>query len=217
MPAEKKTRKSAATTIGNARRSLRMDMEKWRSAQLRVMPSVAGSEEELASGESEMEHAEDEVLGLPSDFTEDDRRRLKLGVSADIEKRLLEGLAHDALSDLREQLKHNKAKLQQKDEEVRGQGANTRAQTILKTAKGISVAHANRYNFIRSRLLRLGLAESDVIFKHLDTKKELWMHSIHKSRMQRSDHPEPWFWNIEEALGATSQEMEQHKIESTYY
>ncbi|EDR04350.1 uncharacterized protein LACBIDRAFT_330590 [Laccaria bicolor S238N-H82] len=125
-----------------------------------------------------------------------DRERLCLDSFAQIEKSLLEGLAHDALAAVREHIKHKKAYLQLKDEVICNQGANTRAQGILKRVQNLTLTHANRYNFIRERLLLLGLSANDSTFQPLSTKDDLWMYSFNTSRTRRSEGLEPWYWTM---------------------
>ncbi|EDQ98448.1 uncharacterized protein LACBIDRAFT_335955 [Laccaria bicolor S238N-H82] len=159
------------------------------------------------------ENPEDQDLGLPSDFDQGDRERLCLDSFAQIEKSLLEGLAHDALAAVREHIKHKKAYLQLKDEVIRNQGANTRAQGILKCAQNLMLTHANRYNFIRERLLLLGLSANDSTFRPLSTKDDLWMYSFNTSHTRRSEGLEPWYWTMRPVGNATDKEMQEWMLE----
>lgn len=200
------------SSIEALRCSLRAEIDKWRNVQVAYMPTLSASDEpELA------ENPEDQDLGLPSDFNQGDRERLCLNSFAQIEKSLLEGLAHDALAAVREHIKHKKAYLQLKDEVIRNQGANTRAQAILKRAQNLTLTHANRYNFIRERLLLLGLSPNDSTFRPLSTKDDLWMYSFNTSRTRRSEGSEPWYWTMQPVGNATDKEMQEWMLEGSFY
>ncbi|EDR13475.1 uncharacterized protein LACBIDRAFT_322440 [Laccaria bicolor S238N-H82] len=163
------------------------------------------------------ENPEDQDLGLPSDFDQGDQERLCLDSFAQIEKSLLEGLAHDALAAVREHIKHKKAYLQLKDEVIRNQGANTRAQGILKHAQNLMLAHANRYNFIHKQLLLLGLSANDSTFQPLSTKDDLWMYSFNTSCTRHSEGLEPWYWTMRPVGNATDKEMQEWMLEDSQW
>jgi len=99
------------------------------------MPLFEGTDSDFhAKLAADGANPEDTTLGLPSDFTQASRASLKLESLATIEMTLLEGLAHDTLAAIREQIKHKKAFLQQKDEEVCCQGPSTCANSFLADA-----------------------------------------------------------------------------------
>ena len=125
---------------------------------------------------------------------------------------LLKSLAYETLTEVRQSIKHKKAHLPEKDQHIFGQGANTQAQTVLRTATQIIQTHAERYNFIRERLLKLGLPLNDAVFWPLDSL-ELWMHDPKKTWERKSDKLEPWFWRVGIAEGTTEAKRDEWERE----
>lgn len=171
------------------------------------MPNI-----DVESSDNETDELALEALGLPSDFDEEERAQFNLTKLASIEYELLEGRAHDALQEIRERIKHKKAFLQTKDEDIRGGGANTRAQELLRKVESLTRKHAITYNCIRNKLLKLGLDPKDETLQYLSVKDDLWMYSFNTSR-SRGDKPEPWYWSVKPPRGASEKELKDWSVE----
>src|SRR5712672_4841863 len=81
----------------------------------------------------------DEILFLPSDLTKAHRNEFQISHLEDVEIRLWEGEAQDALRDLRMTVRNINTLTFQKRVEVRGQDAHTRANGVI-----------NRFALVRS-------------------------------------------------------------------
>lgn len=217
-------RKRSQHAVDTARVDLSREIAEWRGMQSTHMPSVAtGHASETGElgdqyGLEELIHPEDDILGLPSDFEESDRVRLNLVELADIERQLLEGLAHDTLADVRETLKHKKSLYRQKEKEVRGQGANTIANNLLARSDVLAKRAAELYNFIRGRLLLLGMLETDDTFKVIMVPGDLWMYGDTESRTRNAERkekgPEPWYWTVKALANGSDKEKKEWSLES---
>ena len=119
-------------------KTLHVDIQQWRSSQTVFMPSLSGTEDETGSAPLTNQG----VLSLPSDFSAEERVHLRLQRLADIEMTLLKSLAYETLTEVHQSIKHKKAHLREKDQHIFGQGANTQAQTVLRTATQIIQTHA---------------------------------------------------------------------------
>lgn len=200
-----------AKSVDVLRASLKERTTKWRVEQERFMPDVDTDFSRNDTGEAD--NASLDLLGLPSDFNEDDRSLFTLVDLASIEYKILEGRAHDCLQEVRERIKHKKAFLQTKDEDIRGGGANTRAQELLRKVETITRSHAITYNSIRDKLLKLGLDPKDGSLQYLSVKDDLWMYSFNTSRT-RGNKPEPWYWSITPPpQGSSQKDLDDWSVE----
>lgn len=187
--------------------SLQERLAKWRKEQEDFMPSL-----DVDVSNNEAGDVSSDLLGLPSDFDQEERSRSALDELASIEFRILEGRAHDCLQEVRERIKHKKAFLKTKDDDIRGGGANTRAQELLRKVETLTRKHAITYNCIRDKLLNLGLDPKDESLQHLSVKDDLWMYSFNTSRT-RGNKPEPWYWSINPPKGSSKKELEDWSVE----
>jgi hypothetical protein len=115
-----------------------------------------GSVAESIAGQVARE-PEDQVLFLPSDFPDADRRkRLQIDHLAPIEMQLREGEAYDALRDLRIAVKHINGLTYKKQTSIRNTGLNTRAKTIIDDVKRRRNTHVDKYGAARQAMINLG-------------------------------------------------------------
>ena len=126
-----------------------------------------------------------EILCLPSDFTKARRDELRIAHLEDIEIRLREGEAQDALRDLRMTVRNINTLTFQKQVEVRGQDANTRSNEVINRFKTKRYLLVMKYNAARTAMIALGctnigddddfpaLSEADATMKHSEKPYQL--------------------------------------------
>ena len=166
--------------IQNEENQLRLEIGKWRLIQLELMPQLGDTVAALP-----LRDIHEEMLCLPSDFNDSRRTELKINHLEEVEMRLREGQAQDALRDLRITVRNLNTLTFQKQTEIRGQEANTRANDVInkfRTKRRLLVA---KYNAARNAMIALGctdtnedddfppLTESDAVMKHSERSYEL--------------------------------------------
>jgi hypothetical protein len=166
--------------IANQENQLRLDIQKWRRVQVQLMPQVGDSVAVLPPSDPH-----EEQLCLPSDFNETQRDQLKIVPLVDVEMRLREGEAQDALRDLRMTVRHINTLTFQKQTEVRGQEANLRSNDVINKFKTKRHLFVLKYNAARNAMIALGcsdtsegddyppLKESDATMKHSEKPYQL--------------------------------------------
>jgi hypothetical protein len=141
--------------VQNDDNRLRQDLKKWRILQRQIMP-LAGD----AVAAQDFCRIEAEILFLPSEFNKETRDKLELGHLVDVETRLREGEAHDALRDLRITVRHINALTFNKQTTVRGQKHNLRAMDAINDLKAKQKLLVEKYNAARIALIALGCEDS---------------------------------------------------------
>ncbi|KAF9486051.1 hypothetical protein BDN70DRAFT_988377 [Pholiota conissans] len=194
--------------IVKSRAKLQRDILKWRSTQLTLCPSL-----NLEIKASDAAHPEHEPLLLPSHFSQPLRLSLGLDKYAEIEYTLREGQAHDALESVRKAIRTFNFNLKFKKEQVRGQGANTRAQNFLRTLTADKLSSAEKYRISRRALLSLGLSADDAVFQELlDT--QLWSkNSAAPLKLGDSHLDDPWFWTVGRPSGQSVEDEKDWNLE----
>ena len=133
-------------------------IDTWEKIQTLFIPGVA-SLREAAREKAETLHSD--LLQRPQDFPLFLPSSIARSVSCNetlkqIEWKLREGQAHDALNELRQALRSKAYMLRFKDRFLRGQGANTRARNCLKNIDGKVLASASKYRAAYRALVVLG-------------------------------------------------------------
>ncbi|TFK80947.1 hypothetical protein K466DRAFT_635508 [Polyporus arcularius HHB13444] len=144
----------------------------------------------------------DEVLGLPSDFSSDDRKLYQLELLADYEVRLRVGQAFDQLDRVREAVKHLAAYIEEKKENAHSVADNTKSQDVTKFSVSYCQRVARRYNYIYDRLLALRgetltIDPSDPAsrLRRIDLTKDLKIANLKVAREQGDRHRSgSWIW-----------------------
>lgn len=144
------------------------------------MPQLGDSVAELP-----LSDPHEERLCIPSDFNESRRDQLKISHLVDVEMRLREGEAQDALRDLRMTVRNINTLTFQKQTEIRGQEANLRSNDAINKFKAKRHLLVLKYNAARSAMIALGclhtgedddfppLTESDATMKNSERPYQL--------------------------------------------
>jgi hypothetical protein len=193
----------------SARLKLRRDLNKWRKTQLDLYPQLADELDGV-----DVAQPEHEKLLFPSDFSDAQRRSLRIDMLAKVEYALREGQAHDALDKVRLAIQTFNYNVKFKVDNVRGQGPNTRAQQFLSTLSQDKVSAADKYRRARTALLALGLSEEDKSLQPL-LNTQLWCKNDNAPAAQGDAKTEdPWYWMVGRPSGLSPAEEAEWQIES---
>jgi hypothetical protein len=137
--------------IQNEANRLRVDLDRWRGLQIQVTPQVGD-----AVAAQDACDTEAEKLYLPSDFDNRRRDELQLNHLVDVEMKLREGEAHDALRDLRATVRHINALTFHKQTDDRGRRDNLKSMDTINDFKAKRRLLVGKYNAARSAMIVLG-------------------------------------------------------------
>lgn len=205
-----------------ARNGLRDDLSKWRKRMSEFMPLVDASH--ISTPDVDRDTPEVSVLGLPSDLERRVHTRLEINELAEMELKIWQGVAYNILATLKDQIKYRTAFTIVKADYVRGTNANTRSAASLNVIRNHITRTANLYNFVRSRMLRVGLSADSVSFQHIG-QGDLWMHGTTTSRTRSTtktrkktvpEKEEPWYWTVEMPPNLSTEERKAWSVESEY-
>jgi hypothetical protein len=193
--------------LASDRKKLYDDLVDWRATQLRLCPSLDDT------GDIDPAFPESASLNLPSAFPQHVRTQLNLDSLASEEYRLREGQAHDALESLRRAIQTYNFNVDFKKNQVRGQGANTRAQNYLQVLEADKKRAALKYAHAREALLKLGLSANDKILRKLDFTNLHGKNMAKPPKLGDSKKEEPWFWNVGRPTGMSEKEEQEWQTE----
>lgn len=144
------------------RRNYVSALRRWRLEQCKFMPHVADANESIdtpqdgAADSDEDDLTEDEIVGLPSDYSTDDVQRFVLQEAAHYEMTQREDFCFHLLSTVRSHvLSHGswlKMKITGGPQSMKN---NTRSNSLATEAQRLAVLAAERYNYSYRKLKRL--------------------------------------------------------------
>ncbi|TFK71384.1 hypothetical protein BDN72DRAFT_895628 [Pluteus cervinus] len=171
------------SSLLSARLSLQNNLRKWLTTQGRQFPSLRDSLPNV-----DLTFPENVTLCLPSHWTTVNRPHA-LAHLVPVEHALRDGQCHDALDSLRTAIKTFNANYRDKQNSIRGQHPNTRAQSFLNTL------------------------DKDKSLQPLD-KSQLWGRDMGiPAELGASKKPEPWFWVVGRPSGLSPQEEKDWNYE----
>ncbi|KAJ7744325.1 hypothetical protein B0H16DRAFT_1463193 [Mycena metata] len=180
---------------------LRTDITTWCMAQLDRFPTL---QREVDGPKVAPEETR---LLLPSWFDASQRQILQMVELATTEYQLREGMAHDALQDVRNAIKTFNFNLKfMIDKKVRGQTAGTRAQSFLRTLANDRLIAANEYRTTRGALLSLGLREDDSTLQPLADNELYSKNNTESTKLGESKEVDPWFWSVGRPAGMSTEQ-----------
>ncbi|KAJ6466512.1 hypothetical protein DFH09DRAFT_956689 [Mycena vulgaris] len=158
--------KALKQEIQAMREQLQTAIANWRKDQKSLMPAVEGHLNTLSACT-----VEDEFLGLPSDFTSDQREDLNISVFAGQEAKLREGAAYDALKLVKLAAQTLQTLRDRRKKNSSGVAKNTRSQIQLNDTERRRDLHIANYMAARGALMVLGAAVGDTTdFPALEAK-----------------------------------------------
>ncbi|KAI0652690.1 hypothetical protein C8Q79DRAFT_896703 [Trametes meyenii] len=171
-----------------------------------ILPTLVDDPaDEVRSEEDEHDVIESLTLGLPSDFSTEDREEYNLGELQEYEYCIRVGLAFDQLEGVRMAVKFRAAHIEHKKKNVRSTKANINAEQEIKRAERRAKLLASRYNSNFARITALRPADSkqpktksaESRLRAIDLEKDLAIanmavpRSLGDSRLKHS-----WIWGV---------------------
>ena len=178
------------------RQKLRSRIDKWRTTQKSLMETIGDHVASQTLEGSTLDAPEEEKLFLPSDFNAAQRVRFGIAHLAEIERRLQEGTAFDALQTLRTIVKVIVVLRAQKKKNEAGQTQHTRALTKIEDVEARRDLAMADYNESRIRLIALGLAENDPVFLPLNLADTYRKPTHLRRAVGDSQRPDGTLWTI---------------------
>ena len=189
------------------RQKLRTEIINYRTVQFTLYPQLRDRINSISST-----LPEEENLLLPSSLISKDRLAYGLERLANIEYKIREGRAYDALEGLRKNIQIFNHNLGFKKENVQGQGPNTRAERYIQSLTAEKVSAADQYRMARKGLLALELSPEDETLQDL-RNDQLWAKDTsHLSKIGDSRREDPWFWMVGRPSGMSEKEEEEWSI-----
>ncbi|KAF9000340.1 hypothetical protein BDZ89DRAFT_969036 [Hymenopellis radicata] len=160
---------------------------------------------------------EDAFLPLPSRLSPSNRnhKRFNLQYATEVEYGLRKVQAHAILTEIRGLIILQVENLRAKKEHLHGQGATTRAHRIIQRFEREKKEAMIRYNFVRARLLRLGLPEDDTVLRHLEAAHMAGKDATKVAQPGEARMGDSWLWAVSKPGGLTAEDEEEWYIEST--
>ncbi|TFK61216.1 hypothetical protein BDN72DRAFT_778500 [Pluteus cervinus] len=190
----------------NARLDLHKLLKPWLVSQEKRYPKLREDKPAI-----DLTRPELVPLYLPSSWTV--TRPPELQRLVRVESLLREGQCHDALDSLRLAIKTFNANYKFKQDNVRGQSHNTRAQLFLETLNKDKVSALDKYNLCRDALLNLGFSLDDKTLQPL-TKSQLWGRNMGApAELGDTKTDEPWFWVVGRPSGLSQEEQKDWNYE----
>ncbi|KAF8913329.1 hypothetical protein CPB85DRAFT_1219841 [Mucidula mucida] len=206
---------SEQTTLARSRAALLGDLRQWRKTQLQIMPTL----ERLAL-ESRLESAEvfveREILYLPSDFNSTDRVKLGLQRLADLELRLREGEANDAVLALCDTIAHKMVLREVKKSNARGVTQNTRATKFIRGVEFKRAGHAAQYRKAREAVLELQNVKESANYPVLTEEDMYAKNAVNARELGDGSKTDGWIWRYGNLKGLDKDERDAFVIESKF-
>ncbi|KAJ7236645.1 hypothetical protein C8J57DRAFT_1194304 [Mycena rebaudengoi] len=192
------------------RHRLSVDIKRWRGLQEEIMlPAVMTLVMALPYCPPEQEK-----LYLPSDFTSEQRLKYRLTNLADLESKLREGEAHDALESLRDRIKHSQALRSHKNDKknfVAGVSRTTRAVTKIMEVDTKIPGHIAKYRHARLAMIALGRSTADPGFPELKGDDDTYYKDVNTpNALNDGGRTEGWIWTIGRAGDLTDAERAEY-------
>nr|GAT45487.1 predicted protein [Mycena chlorophos] len=199
---EKELRSSAEHKVRAARKAFYKKLVNIRSALLEREPRLGPHMKEV-----DFDHPEKAAILAPSEFDASQRTSLGLlGLAAvEFELRIEQGL--EALRRLRQEIHMYNWTVDEKQAQVHGVGATTRAQAYLKALLGHIMAAGDAYRRSFKALQALGLPPTDTRFQ---PRGQGGLKLMKPGRKQRA---EPWFWHVARPSGQSKDQEKAWELE----
>ena len=164
-----------------------------------------------------LHNVEDEPLFLPSSFTAEQREDFDLQDLADIEMRLREGEASDAIVKLQTALRKVSELEGDKKKQVGSSNKNTRAKSALNKAHGVKRKLVTEYNAARKAMLSLGLQVDSKRFPQLRDQDTYRPGTIEPHEFNSGEKKTGWIWLFGVETRTTEEVTEWEKDGKLYF
>lgn len=170
--------------------------------------------------ESRLESAEvfveREILYLPSDFNSTDRVKLGLQRLADLELRLREGEANDAVLALCDTIAHKMVLREVKKSNARGVTQNTRATKFIRGVEFKRAGHAAQYRKAREAVLELQNVKESANYPVLTEEDMYAKNAVNARELGDGSKTDGWIWRYGNLKGLDKDERDAFVIESKF-
>lgn len=192
--------------------TFRKKLARWRQTQRKMMPQIdhliPEEQDEVIVFEDDPDDSSDteEVLGLPSDFSRDER--IDFGIDpelGDYELQIRIGMAFDQLELVRRAVQHRAAHLDSKKKNARGHKDHEAAEKVLKRTADLADLLATRYNSNYECINSLRPADYDpseddgagARLRLVDLYKDLTIANLAAARtLGDSQKRGSWIWDV---------------------
>lgn len=155
-----------------------------------------------------VDHVRNAKLYLPSDFTTLERTEYGLSSLAATELRLRQAQALDLIFKLHDLLRQKSSNIIFKKTHARGQGVNTRAESLIQEISGEIKKLMSLYNDSREAMNRLGLPPDDETFRLLTTTDLRMKDPTRYHALGDGSKVESWIWTVGERRDANEWSIE---------
>ncbi|KAF9013711.1 hypothetical protein BDZ89DRAFT_1222295 [Hymenopellis radicata] len=203
---------STETELGVVRRSraaLLGDIRRWRKEQIQLVPMLS----KLASSEDGNENdqilVETEKLYLPSDFSPAERSQLGLVTLAEVELKLREGEANDAVVFLCEAITHVMMFRSVKEKHARGVSQNTRAAKFIRGVNDRRNAYADQYRRARKAVLALKAINESSDYPILTQEDMYAKNAVNARELGDGSKTDGWIWRYGNLKGLNQEQRKE--------
>ena len=225
--------------------AFRQGLAKWRKQQRKHMPAlfqasvededddawaiglgIVDDDDDDDDDEEEEEPGFAEMLGLPSDFSHEDRIEYDLEVLADYELSIRIGMAFDYLDAVRLAVQHRASLLEYKKQNARTTKTNTHAQGEIDKAREVARVMAVRYNDNYERIVSLRAPDYDARaddtagarLRSIDYDSDLAIANMARARTLGDSKVTPsWIWSVFESSEKPSMRSNRRKESAATY
>lgn len=196
-------------SLNSARENLHDNTVRWYEDLIRVIPALHAELQPVAMAQPEVA-----FLPLPSRLSAAKRTQYNLQYAQDVEYSLRKVQAHGILQEIRGLIIIQVDNVETKKNYIHGQGASTRAKTILQRFEADKRDAMERYNFVRSRLLVLGLSKNDTVLRKLETSHMRGKDATKIAQPGEARMGDSWLWSVSKPGGLSEEEEEEWFVES---
>lgn len=97
---------------------------------------------------------------------------------------------------------------------IHGQSASTRAKTILQHFEADKKDAMERYNFVRDRMIVLGLSKDDTVLRKLEASHMRGKDATKVAEPGEARMGDSWLWSVSKPGGLTADEEAEWFVES---
>ena len=173
---------SLSNEVEKRREQLRIRIENWRDCQKDLTPQIGDLVAQQAIQKKTVNSPEEEVLYVPSDFTEAERIKYDLVKLGEHERHFLEGTAFDYISKVKTISKTFFASHANKKAQGYSQLTHTRSITEIEDIEEHQSAAIIDYSVTRNAMIALGMSQHDPSFPPL-SKEDTYRKPTHLKRV----------------------------------
>ena len=181
--------------VEKQRDRLRTRIKNWRDFQRDLIPQIGDLVAQQAIRGTTANAPEEEILYIPSDFTEAERVNFDLVKLGEHERHLLEGTAFDHIAKVKTITKAVAASRVDKKAEGYSQQTHTRAMTQIEEVEERLQAAIDDYSATRNSMISLGMSTNDPSFPPLSKQDTFRKSTLLKRAVGDSRRTDGALWS----------------------